>query len=118
VPVDLASIDQVRERIKGCTYQQAQEALEGANGDVVSALSRLEQSQSAGVDLADMAAEIMDDVQRLLEAGGAIRKIRIRLGDRVVREVPVSLTAVGAILIGLVAVLATRLTIDILRDEP
>jgi hypothetical protein len=117
VPVDLASVDLVRDRIQGCSYAQAQEALQSANGDVVAALARLEQSQNSGVDLAGLTAELMDDVQQLLEAGGAIRKLRVKVGDRVLREVPVTVGAVGAILIGLLAVLASRLTIDIIRDD-
>jgi len=117
VPVDLASIDLVRDRFQGASYAQAQQALEATNGDVVGALVQMEQSQSAGVDLAELATEIMDDVQQLLEAGGAIRKLRVKVGDRVLREVPVTVGAVGAILIGLLAVFASRLTIDILRDD-
>src|SRR5205814_3533222 len=116
VSVDLANVDLVRERIR-CTYEEARNAIQAAGGDVVTALANLEKSQSSGVDVAGMAAELMDDVQRLLEAGGAIRKLRVRLGDRVVREIPVEVTAVGAILIGILAVLATRLTIDIIRDQ-
>jgi len=116
VSVDLASVDLVRERMR-CTYEEARNALHAAGGDVVTALASLEKSQSSGVDVAGMAGELMDDVQRLLEAGGAIRKVRVRLGDRVIREVPVELTAIGAVLIGLLAVLATRLTIDIVRDH-
>jgi Domain of unknown function (DUF4342) len=117
VPVDLASVDLVRDRIQGASYAQAQQALEATNGDVVAALARLEQSQSAGVDLAELTAELMDDVGQLLEAGGAIRTLRVKIGDRVLREVPVTVGAVGAVLIGLLAVLASRLTIDILRDD-
>jgi hypothetical protein len=116
VSVDLATVDLVRERMR-CTYEDARNALQAANGDVVSALANLEKSQSSGVDVAGMTAELLDDVQRLLEAGGAIRKLRVRLGDRVVREVPVEVTAIGAVLIGLLAVLASRLTIDIIRDQ-
>lgn len=116
MPVDLVSVDLVRDRLK-CTYEEAQQALLAADGDVVTALARLEKSQTAGLDVAELTTELIDDVQRLLEAGGAIRKVRVRVGDRVVREIPLSVTAVGAILIGLLAVLANRLTIDIVRDE-
>jgi hypothetical protein len=116
VSVDLANVDLVRERMR-CTYEEARNAIQAAGGDVVTALANLEKSQSSGVDVAGMTAELMDDVQRLLEAGGAIRKLRVRLGDRVIREIPVEVTAVGAILIGILAVLATRLTIDIIRDQ-
>jgi hypothetical protein len=116
VSVDLASVDLIRDRMR-CTYEEASEALAATGGDVVAALTRVEKSQNTGADLAEISAELVDDVQRLLEAGGAIRSIRVRIGDRVIREIPVSVTAIGAILIGLLAVFATRLTIDIVRDE-
>ena len=112
--VDLASVDLVRDRLR-CSYEEAQQALVAANGDVVTALARLEKSQQAGVDVAELTTELIDDVQRLLEAGGQIRQVRVRIGDRVVREIPITVTAVGAILVGLLAVLANRLTIDIVR---
>src|SRR5262249_51310164 len=98
-------------------YDEAKAALDAAHGDVVSALAQLEKQKSTGVDLADLTADLLDDVRRLLEAGGSIRKVRIKLGDRVIREVPVAVTAIGAILVGLLAVVASRLTIEILRDE-
>jgi hypothetical protein len=116
VSVDLASVDLIRDRLR-CTYEEAQQALVAANGDVVTALARVENSQQAGVDVAELTTELIDDVQRLLEAGGQIRQVRVRIGDRVVREIPITVTAVGAILVGLLAVLANRLTIDIVRTN-
>jgi hypothetical protein len=113
--VDLVDVDLVRERMR-CSYEEARDALQGANGNVVDALAGLEKKSAAGDDMLALTAAVMDDVQRLLELG-PIEKLRIRLGDRVIREVPVSVTAVGAILIGLLAVLASQLTIDILRDS-
>jgi hypothetical protein len=113
--VDLAKVDLVRERTR-CSYEEARAALHGANGDVVDALTSLEQRTAAGDDVLALTAEVVDDVQRLLSLG-PIQRLRIRLGDRTIREVPVSVTAIGAILIGLLAVLASRLTIDILRDS-
>jgi hypothetical protein len=113
--VELAKVDLVRERMR-CSYEEARDALEAANGDVVDALASLEIRSAAGDDMLALTAEVVDDVQRMLELG-PIEKLRIRMGDRVIREVPVSVTAVGAILIGLLADLASRLTIDILRDS-
>jgi len=54
-------------------------------------------------------------VQRLLERG-VIRKIRIKLGRRTLKEIPVSLTALGAITLGLVAVLVSLFAIELERD--
>jgi hypothetical protein len=59
--------------------------------------------------------EILDEVQNLLDAG-VIRKLRVKLGRRTLKEIPVSPTAVGAILLGLLAVLITRFAIELDRD--
>jgi len=114
--VDLGIVDLVRERMR-CGYEEARDALQATNGNVVDALAHLEKRSAGGDDMLAITAEVVDDVQRLLELG-PIRKLRIRFGDRVVREVPVAVTAVGAVLIGLLAVVASRLTIDIVRTIP
>ena len=113
VSVDLSKVDQVRERM-GVSYEEASSALNEAGGDVVAALTRLEQTKGPS-DLLTVGADLLDEVERLLRAG-AIRKIRIRLGSRTLKEIPVSLTAVGAVLIGVLAVLVTRFVIELERE--
>ena|SRR5438874_743147 len=113
VSVDLGKVDQVRERM-GVSYEEASSALNEAGGDVVAALSRLEQTRGPN-DLLTVGADLLDEVERLLRAG-AIRKIRVRLGNRTLKEIPVSLTAVGAVLIGVLAVLVTRFVIELERE--
>jgi predicted NBD/HSP70 family sugar kinase len=113
VSVDLGKVDQVRERM-GVSYEEASSALNEAGGDVVAALSRLEQTRGPE-DLLTVGADLLDEVERLLRAG-AIRKIRVRLGNRTLKEIPVSLTAAGAVLIGVLAVLVTRFVIELERE--
>ena len=113
VSVDLGKVDQVRERM-GVSYEEASAALNEAGGDVVAALTRLEQTKGPS-DLLTVGADLLDEAERLLRAG-AIRKIRIRLGHRTLKEIPVSLTAVGAVLIGVLAVLVTRFVIELERE--
>src|SRR5207248_2989293 len=91
---DLGKVDEIRERM-GVSYEEAHSALEAAGGDVVAALTRLEQTRAPS-DLLTVGADLLDEVERLLRAG-AIKKIRVRLGDRTLKEIPVSLTAVGAV---------------------
>jgi hypothetical protein len=114
VSVDLSQVDLLRARMN-VGYDEARAALEATSGDVVAALGRLEQARSSRTDLMTVGADIIDEVQRLLDAG-VIRKIRVKLGNRTLREIPVSLTAVGAILIGLLAVLVTQFVIEVDRD--
>jgi cell division protein ZapA (FtsZ GTPase activity inhibitor) len=117
VSVDLSKVDLVRERMR-VTYDEARAALEQANGDVIAALAHLERSKqtSGATDLIAVTADLLDEVQRLLDAG-VIRKIRVKLGNRTLKEIPVSLTAAGALVIGLVAVLVTRFVIELERDN-
>lgn len=85
---------------------------------MVAALAQLEKSHPriSSSDTLALTAELVDDVIRLLEAG-PIRAVRLRIGGRVLREIPIEATAVGAILIGLLAVLAARFTIELVRDR-
>jgi hypothetical protein len=117
VSVDLSKVDLVRERMR-VTYDEARTALEQADGDVIAALAHLERNKqtSGASDIIAISAELLDEVQRLLDAG-VIRKIRVKLGNRTLREIPVSLTAVGALVLGLVAVLVTRFVIELERDN-
>jgi hypothetical protein len=117
VSVDLSKVDLVRERMK-VPYADAQAALEQANGDVIAALAYLERHKptSGAADFISVTADLLDEVQRLLEAG-VIRKIRVKLGNRTLKEIPVNLTAVGALVIGLLAVLVTQFVIEIERDN-
>ncbi len=102
VSVDLGKVDQVRERM-GVSYEEACTALHAAGGDVLAAVTQLEQTKGPAV------------VERLLRAG-AIKKVRVRLGNRTLKEIPVSLTAVGAVLIGILAVLVSRFVIELERE--
>jgi len=113
VSVDLGKVDQVRERM-GVSYEEACAALDATAGDVVAAITRLEQTKGPA-DLLTVGADLLDEVERLLRAG-AIKKIRVRLGNRTLKEIPVSLTAVGAVLIGVLAVLVTRFVIELERE--
>jgi hypothetical protein len=113
VSVDLNKVDQVRERM-GVSYEEAQAALETSGGDVVAALAHLEKARPEQ-QLLSVGADLMDDVERLLRAG-PIRKIRVRFGSRTLKEIPVSVTAVGAVLIGVLVVLVNRVVIELERE--
>ncbi len=113
VSVDLGKVEQLRERM-GVSEEEARSALTAADGDVTAAVADLAQSRRPG-ELLAVGADLLDEVERLLRAG-AIKKIRVRLGHHTLKEIPVSLTAVGAVLIGLLAVLVTRFVIELERE--
>jgi hypothetical protein len=114
VSVDLSHVDLLRERLH-VGYEEARDALEASHGDVVAALARLERTHPPRHDLLAVGGEIMDEVQRLLDRG-VIRRIRVKLGRRTLKEIPVSLTAVGALTVGVVAVLISLFAIELDRD--
>ncbi|ADL08579.1 DUF4342 domain-containing protein [Thermosediminibacter oceani] len=122
--IDLQKIDILRERT-GCTYRKAKEALEAAGGDVVKALIILEEEQKEGFKLEDLGTKgsmLLEKIKELIRKGNVTR-LRIKQGDRVLLEIPVTVGAIGAILapylaaIGVIAALVTRCTIQIEKEN-
>ncbi|HAH88484.1 MAG: ubiquitin [Armatimonadota bacterium] len=107
----LNKIDIIRERFS-LSYEEARTALEESGGDVVSALDTLERSRGRCTDLVVLGAEIADDVRRFMD-GGPIKKIRVKYGNKLVTETPVTLTALAAVAVGIAAVLISRLAIEL-----
>ena len=68
-------------------------------------------------------AELLDRVKQLIHEGN-VRRIRIRQGDRIVAEFPLTVGIVGAALapvlaaVGAIAALATECTIEVERAKP
>ncbi|TYP53273.1 DUF4342 domain-containing protein [Thermosediminibacter litoriperuensis] len=122
--IDLEKIDILRERT-GCTYRRAKEALEAAGGDVVKALIILEEDEKEGFKLGDLGTRgsmLLEKIKELIRKGNVTR-LRIKHGDRVLLEIPVTVGAIGAILapylaaIGVIAALVTRCTIQIEKEN-
>jgi hypothetical protein len=67
--------------------------------------------------------ELLDRVRKLVSEGN-VRRIRVRHGDRVVAEFPLTIGLVGAALapmlaaVGAIAALATECTIEVEREKP
>jgi len=89
------------------------EKLDRAGGDVVAAIIDLEKR---GRDLLGVGIELLDDVQKLLESGTP-RKLRLKLGDRVIKEYPVALGLAAAVAVGLLAALVSKTTLEIEREQ-
>ena len=64
----------------------------------------------------DVAIDLLEDIQKVV-SGGRPKKVKVRLGDRVIAEMPVALTAVAAIATGLAAVLLTKLVVEVERED-
>ena len=109
---ELEKLDAIRSRLS-VSYDDAKHALDEAGGDVVKALTRLE---SSGQDLVSLGVEILNDIQKIVGAAAA-SKVRIRYGGRLVKEAPLSLTTTAALVLGVAAVLITKASLEIEREE-
>jgi len=121
--IDLEKIDLIRERT-GLGYRKAKELLESAGGDVVEALilaesrekSWQEEMQVKGNELAEKVREIIHK--------GNVTKIKVKNGDQTIVEIPVTVGAVGALVVpnlaalGAITALLTKCTIEIERARP
>ncbi|MCE5197239.1 MAG: DUF4342 domain-containing protein [Negativicutes bacterium] len=135
--ITLEKIDLVRERMN-ISYKEAREALDASNGDLVGALVHLEEKkkgkrthrvekQTAAADqwkeeIVARGSDVIDKIKALLAEGNA-SKIRIRQGDKVILEIPVTLGSAGVILlpqlaaIGAIAALFAQVTIEVERPK-
>lgn len=125
--IKLEDIDTIRQRT-GVSYREAKEALEKADGDVVDALILLEEKDRGQTTWQERiqvtGQELVARVKELIREGN-VTNIRIRQGDQVLLEIPVTVGALGAIMLpslaalGVVAALVARCTIEVerTRDE-
>jgi len=67
-------------------------------------------------DALDIAIDVLEDIQKVISSGRP-KLLKVRLGDKVVAEVPVALTAAAAFAAGLAAVLLTKLAIEIEHED-
>jgi len=108
---DLEKLDTIRERLD-VSYDEAKKALVEADGDVIEALASLEKRQR---DIITMVAELVDEIGKLLESTPA-KKVRLKLGRKIVAEIPVALTAAAGFLLGLVAVFITKAAVELEKE--
>lgn len=104
---DLATVDLVRSRME-VGYQEAMEALDQAEGDVVKALAILEESHGGLEKLQEQAKE---GVKRGL-SGDELSLVRWKLLGQVVAEAPVALVGVAAAAVAVLALLISSSTVE------
>jgi len=120
VSYTLQDIDLVRERM-GVGYAQARDALELSEGDVIGALAIVEQEQLTETDagsLEELIGTLAEEVKSALTEDSGITRVDVKLGDTKVKELPVALAGVGAVLVTILSALLAWLSLELVkRDE-
>ncbi|MDO8682232.1 MAG: hypothetical protein Q7N50_01950 [Armatimonadota bacterium] len=109
---ELAKLDAIRSRAN-VSYEEAKRALDQSGGDVIKALTELERG---GYDIISLSAELLDEAQKLLGAPSAT-KLRVKFSGKLVKEIPLALTATAAFILGMAAVLITKASLEIERGQ-
>ncbi len=107
---DMALVDEIRRRLEA-TYAEALAALEESEGDLLRALAALEAKRKSG----SQEAELVDRIFRVAEGG--VKALRLRLGRKVIREVPVGMGAFGSLVAGLLADFLNEISLEVVKRE-
>lgn len=91
---ELQKIDVLRERAN-VSYQQAKDALDQAEGDVVQALIFLENKEKKKADgIEEQGKQLIQYISNIIKKGN-VTKVRLKKGDKVVVEIPATIGALG-----------------------
>ena len=112
---ELEKIDVIRSRFD-IGYDDANKALQEANGDVIGALALIEKEHIENPNILELAGEVANEVREYVE-GGPIKKVKVKYGNKLLAEKPVMLTAAAALAVAVGAVLISKLVIEIERSE-
>jgi len=111
---DMALVDEVRKRLDA-TYEEALFGLERSGGDLLNALAAIEHKRREE----ESAAESGELIGRAigLAKEGKLEGMRVRLGSRTVRELPLPKGMAGAVLGAVLSTLLSQLSVDLVRKE-
>ncbi|HEX3043961.1 MAG TPA: DUF4342 domain-containing protein [Bacillota bacterium] len=119
---NLEKIDIVRDRMH-TSYEEAKQALETANWDLIETLVLLErQEANRKEEIFIRGNELVEKVKELVRKGN-VSRIIVRQDEKVLIEIPVTAGVVGALLapqlaiIGAVAALVSRCTVEIEKND-
>ncbi len=119
---ELEKIDAIRERV-GVGYREARDALEQCDGDLLEALILLEESERERLwaeRIQVSGNELVERVRELIREGN-VRRVKIRHDGKTLLEFPVTVGALGALLLptlaalGAIAAMVTECTVVVER---
>ncbi len=123
--ITLEKIEVVKDRT-GCSYAEAKEALEKAEGNVVDAIIALE--DKANIDHDRITGESLKDspiflkMKEIVEKGN-VSRIVVSKGDKTIINFPVTAGVIGTLLVpwgailGIVAAMGAQCSIDFVDDK-
>lgn len=94
--ITLEMVDQVRERT-GVTYQEAKEALEAANGNVVDAIIAIEHENGVNIDVNEKINNLVEKIKGAVKKGN-VNRIRVLRGEDELANIPVNAGIAGGVL--------------------
>lgn len=121
--ISLEKVDIIRDRTN-VTYKEAKEALEAANGNVVSALINIEEAGDRRwtETISVKGSETVDRLKGIIKSGN-VNRIRVKKDNCVILDIPVTAGAIGAVAIpqltaiGTVVALLSKCTIEVERPN-
>ncbi|ADL51205.1 DUF4342 domain-containing protein [Clostridium cellulovorans] len=121
--ITLEKVDLVKDRTK-CTYQEAKEALELHDGNVVDAIIYLEENKKSKGTF-DNKDEFINYIKELINKGN-ITRIKIKKDDQVLLDVPVNAGVAAGLLalaipwvipVGIITAVAVKITVEITKED-
>ena len=113
----LDQADEIIRRLRA-TYTEAKEALDAADGDTLGALAYVEQARAPEkLELPELVSQVAQKAVETARAGG-IRAIRLRLGQSVVRDLPVAMTGLLAAVVVCGAMVVSHTSIELEETQP
>lgn len=123
--INLEKIELVKDRT-GCTYAEAKEALEKAEGSVVDAIIAVEETMNRGYDAVDGGSlkdsPIFAKIKEVVDKGN-VSRILVKKDDKTIVNFPLTAGVIGALLVpwgaivGIIAALGTQCSIDFVNDK-
>ena len=112
---DMALVDELRKRVDA-SYSEALAGLDQAQGDLLRALAAFERMR-AERESAESSGEMVGRTIALAKEG-KLKGLRVKLGGRTVRELPLPKGMGGAMVGAVVSALLAQLAVELVTGEP
>jgi hypothetical protein len=111
---DMALVDELRKRVDA-SYMEALAGLDQAEGDLLRALAAIERMR-AERETAESSGEMVGRAIALAKEG-KLKGLRVKLGGRTVRELPLPKGMGGAMVGAVVSTLLAQLAVELVTGE-